>query len=303
MRRIGRGRDLLARHTTEPQEPYVTTTIASGGDPGEVEARLRGTGRRDHHVEPSMRTIFTLAIALLATACLGSDFGDSLEGSWQLTSGAVDGKEIPLTDTHPITLIFDGEDVGGTASCNGYGGTFELSGSTIRFGDLALTEMACMPEETMQAEALYSRALAVVTTVVLDDHLTLAGPGVELEFEMLPAVPQAELTNTVWVLDGLVTGDAVSSVSGERATIEFFSDGSVLGSTGCRLLTGHYVVNGAEVVMTDLSAEGLECHPDLARQDDHIISVIEGTMRVDVAGNRLTVTAAGGDGLAYVADE
>lgn len=134
-----------------------------------------------------MRLTPILALTLLFGACLGSDFADSLDGSWQLTSGIVDGNPIAILDSHPITLVLDGDEVGGVASCNSYGGVFALSGSTITFGDLAMTEMACLPAETMEAEALYARALAAATTVTIDDGLTLEGPGVELVFVSVPS--------------------------------------------------------------------------------------------------------------------
>lgn len=242
-----------------------------------------------------------IGIAVLSAACLGSDFADSVQGSWQLTAGTVGDEEIPILETHPITIDFEGDEVSGTASCNHYGGTFELSGSKIAFGDLAMTEMACFPQETMDAEALYARALGMVTTVSVDDGLVLSGPGVELEFSSLPPVPEADLTNTVWVLDGLIQGDAVSSVSGDRATLELFTDGSVLGGTGCRLLTGHYVVKGAEVLLTDLTAQG-DCDPDLTDQDSLVVTVLGDGFRAEIDGDRLTLTSVGGDGLTYVAE-
>lgn len=125
-------------------------------------------------------------LAVFATACLGSDFADSVEGTWQMTSGTVDGEEIPLLDSHPITITFEGDEVSGTAACNGYGGTFDLDGSEIAFGALAMTEMACIPEETMEAEAMFGTALTRVDTVVIDDQMTLSGEGVELVFESVP---------------------------------------------------------------------------------------------------------------------
>jgi heat shock protein HslJ len=122
-------------------------------------------------------------VAVVTAACLGSDFADSVEGSWEMTSGRVDGEEIPLLDSHPITITFEGSEVSGTAACNGYGGTFELDGSEITVGALAMTEMACIPEETMQAEAMFGTALPRVQTVAIDDQMTLSGEGVELVFE------------------------------------------------------------------------------------------------------------------------
>jgi len=251
---------------------------------------------------PMRRIALLSTFALLAVACLGSDFADSVEGSWQLTSGIVDSEEIPLVASHPITINFEGDEISGTASCNGYGGSYELSGSTISFGNLAMTEMACFPDETMTAEAMYGQALMMVDTVSLDEVLTLSGGGAELVFEALPAVPDAELTNTVWVLDGLISGDAVSSVAPERATLEFFTDGSVLGDTGCRPFSGQYIITGAEVTMTELAADGHECEPQLADQDNHVISALEGTFRVEIEESRLTTWTAGDEGLTYIAE-
>ena len=132
-----------------------------------------------------MRKISSLALllALATVACLGSDFADSIEGEWQLTSGTVDGEDIPIIDSHPITIVFEGEQVSGTASCNGYGGTYQLSGSSISMSELASTEMACFPEETMDAESLFLGGLLRVSTVTLDETLTLRGDGVSMTFE------------------------------------------------------------------------------------------------------------------------
>jgi heat shock protein HslJ len=248
------------------------------------------------------RFVVIVGLALSTAACLGSDFADSLEGSWQLSSGTVDGEPIPILDSHPISIVFDGEQVSGTASCNGYGGSYELSGSAISFGNLAMTEMACDPPETMEAEGRYAQGLTAVTTVAIDGDLILTGPDVELIFTALEPVPDAELTNTVWALDGLIRNDAVSSVAGEPATLEFFTDGSVLGTTGCRSFAGQYVVAGAEVEVTDLAGDASECDPTLTAQDEHVLTALGDGFTVDVEGNRLVVDS-GELGLTYLAQE
>lgn len=243
----------------------------------------------------------TLALAL--AACLGSDFADSLDGSWQMTSGTVNGEEIPLLDSHPITITFDGDRVTGTASCNSYGGDFELSGSQTRFENVAMTEMGCFPVEAMVAEAMYADAITRVQSVSLEGDLTLKGDGVQLAFEALEPVPDAELTNTVWVLDGLIVGDAVSTpVLGTRSTIEFFTDGSVLGDSGCRPFSGQYTVSGAEVVVTEIAADGHECEPEVAGQDGHFLTVIGDGFEAEIDGNRLTAWSQGDLGLVFMAE-
>ena len=250
------------------------------------------------------RLVLVAVMAVVATACLGSDFADSVEGSWQLTEGTVNGEVVPIIDSHPITLTFDGEQVGGTASCNSYGGTFQLDGSTISFSNLAMTEMACMPEETMIAEQLYASGLTMVEALTLDQTLVLSGPDVELTFDRLEPVPDAELTNTIWVLDGLIAGDSVTSpVADSRATVEFFTDGSMLGDTGCRPFAGKYKINGAEVVLTELAADGHECEPGVADQDSRVISALEGSFRVEIENDRLTTWTHGDEGLTFLAEK
>jgi heat shock protein HslJ len=241
-------------------------------------------------------------LALVTVSCLGSDFADSVEGAWQMTSGTLDGEEIPLLDSHPITITFEGDQVSETASCNGYGGAYELSGASITWGNPTMTEMACFPEETMRAEAMFADAIIRIETVTVDEGLTLTGYGVELVFEGLDPVPDSELTGTMWVLNGLIQGDAVSPpVSTTGAYVVFDDDGSLEGDTGCRPFSGHYTISGAEVVVTDLAADGHECEPGLAEQDSHFISAIEGGFRVEIVEDTLTTRARGDEGLSFVA--
>ncbi len=250
----------------------------------------------------NLALITVLAISL--PACLGSDFADSVEGAWQMTTGTVDGQPIPAPESHPITITFQGDQVSGTASCNGYGGTFQIDGSSISIGELAMTEMACSPEETMEAEAMFSDAITRVDTVSLDGTLTLSADGVEMVFEKLEPVPEEELTGTRWILDGLIRGDAVTSpVAGSEAFIELSTDGSVTGDTGCRPFSGQYIIEGAEVLMPELAADGHECEPDFADQDNLFFSVVGDGFRVEIEGNRLTMSSRGAEGLTFVAGE
>lgn len=251
-------------------------------------------------------TSLIAVVAIILAACgtnepLGPPAG--LDGSWQLTSGTHQGTAIEPIATHPVNMTFDGSEVTGTAACNRYGGTFDTTGSEISFSEMIRTEMACFPTEVMDLEDNYLTALLSVTGVsVTDGLLVLSGDTTTLEFEELPPVPTADLLGTVWVLDGLVSGDSASSVGGDRATLELFSDGSLLGATGCRTVTGTYVESAGSIETPTLSAEG-ECPDDLSSQDSHVISVLGGLFRAEVDGQRLTLTQSGGEGLTYRAEE
>ena len=226
----------------------------------------------------------------------------SIEGAWELESATFDGEPIPIVLTHPITITLDQGNVGGTAACNGYGGIYVLSGDEIAFTEFAATQMACSPNQVMLSEQTYLTALLNVETAnVEDERLVLRGSRTELVYDPLQPVPTADLQNTVWVLDSLVQGEAVSTVSGDRATLELFSDGSFIGSTGCRTITGDYIVSGAEVVFTSWGAHG-ECPAALSDQDSQVISALEGGFRVEIEGDTMTTWVAGDEGLIYKAD-
>ncbi len=260
---------------------------------------------------PGRLTRALACLTILIAACAdpaqpGGDApqtGENPAGTpWELKSGTVDGDDLTPADDHPITLTITGDAASGTAACNGYFGTVSISGTEISFSGLGATEMACSPEQVMVAEQRYLGALPRVRAFsITTGLLTLTGDGVELVFGAIPPVPTSELTGTVWVLESLIDADSVSSVDGDRATLELYTDGSMLGSTGCRDLHGIYVVSGAEVTMPEMAAEG-DCPADLFEQDSQVVSVLGDGFRARVEGDLLTVTSAGGLGLVYRAD-
>jgi heat shock protein HslJ len=98
-----------------------------------------------------------------------------LEGtSWVLDEfGPEDALTAVLPDT-PITLNFADGGINGSAGCNSYFGVFTQSGSSLTFGAIGSTKMAC-PDPTMQQENEYLAALGAVSSFTLDgDQLTLA---------------------------------------------------------------------------------------------------------------------------------
>jgi heat shock protein HslJ len=251
-----------------------------------------------------------LLLCLILAACgspavspSGGGDGDP-DGSWQLTSGATVAGPVPIVDDHPITLTVEGSTIGGSAACNGYGGTIEPTSGGIRIKDLAWTAMACMPDEVMAAEAAYTGALAAVTAIRLDgDQLVLEGAGIELRFDALPEPPTADLVDTTWILDTLVAGDVASAPMGEPATLELRSDGTFTGSTGCRPFDGQWVEAGERLMATTFAMGDVDCPAELANQDSHVVSVIGDGFVPSIDGERLTLLDPGGVGLVYRASE
>jgi heat shock protein HslJ len=93
--------------------------------------------------------------------------GDPLDGtSWTLTAYR---KTRPIPGTM-IDITFEDGELRGSAGCNSYFGSYEVSGSTITVGDVAMTEMACMePEGVMEQETEVLAILTAGETFQIDD--------------------------------------------------------------------------------------------------------------------------------------
>lgn len=238
---------------------------------------------------------------------------ETVDGDWVLVSGHLDGEEIALVDGWAVTMSIDGDRIGGTAACNGYGGTVAVEdelglGGPFVVGELSWTEMGCEPE-VMELEQRFLAALGRVDSYELADTLSLAeaGVGTGLRFERVEPVADTELVGVTWRLDTLITGDTASNSSSmDLAFLEFHEDGTLTGSTSCRRLEGEWVLQGATVQIPTLSAiddptAGV-CSPESEALDGAIIAVVESGMTVEIDGNRLTLTAPGGDGLSFVGE-
>jgi heat shock protein HslJ len=211
-----------------------------------------------------------------------------------------------------VTLTIDGDQVFGTAACNGYGGTLAADdrlggGGPFRVTELSWTEIGCEPD-VMQLEQQYLAALQAVDSYELAGslHLGVIDVGTSLVFDPVAPVADNEIVGTTWVLDTVIEGDAASnSPIMHSATLTLDDDGTLTGSTGCRLLEGEWITAGAQIVFTrfaaiDDPAAGL-CAPESQALDGFIVTVLGDGFTVDIDGRRLTLMAPGDEGLSYTA--
>jgi heat shock protein HslJ len=257
-----------------------------------------------------------LAIAALAAACGGDESvaagsepdggqgSGGYDGQWTLVDGEIDGNTFtPLAD-YAITLDIEGDQIGGSAGCNSFGGGVTIDGTSLEVGDVAITEMACLDQAAMDAEQTFIQALWAATTIErngsgADERLILGGDGITLTYAptalVSPPEAAAELVGTLWILDTIIEGDAASSIlaGAEEPTLALASDESFTAMTGCRELRGRYTLDGDRVsLMFDM--DDWACEGDIGRQEIPILTVFEQSGTAEVDGKRLTITADDG---------
>ncbi len=228
----------------------------------------------------------------------------SYTGTWRLTDGRGPNGEVPLVKGYRITLHLAGNEIGGTAACNTYGAKVEIEDDSFGLADgLSGTEMACEPQ-VMDSEAAYLDALSEVEAIArAGKTLTLTGRDTELRFELLPAPPTAELTDTMWYLESLIegTGSQTTARSADRARLVLRSDGTLSGSTGCREFEGEWIERGDEIIFARLAVEG-HCPEELRQQDGHVLGVLGDGFTARIEGHIVMLLDQGDLGLAYRAE-
>ena len=152
-----------------------------------------------------MRHLAILAVLVIFAAGCGSGSGGAdpsasptgpgngaaqdVDGAWRLRSGRGPQGAIPKSAVRKVTLTIDGNEIGGIAACNHYGGTAMIDGTNFFVGQgLSMTDMGCMDRDISRAESIYIDALPRAVTIERNGRtLTISGPGVELRFQRMRA--------------------------------------------------------------------------------------------------------------------
>ena len=148
------GLNWIACHVVVPM--VAGLLVAVGGCAGDWDGGGTGAGGRSRPAKP--------AASLTDT-------------HWRLTE--LDGQPVPLgAGQRELHLVMGtrGRKVQGFSGCNSFGGSYELGGERLSFGNLAGTMMACA--EGMEQEQRFLAALARTTRFTLNgDTLALYSGG------------------------------------------------------------------------------------------------------------------------------
>jgi heat shock protein HslJ len=108
----------------------------------------------------------------------------SLRGTRWTVDTILDGEVASSTPaTASTSLVFDKDTVAVSAGCNSGSGTYQLSGNTIRIGDIATTRKACEPDLMSLENAVLAVLHGDVSYQIDSDRLILkqaTGKGLQL---------------------------------------------------------------------------------------------------------------------------
>ena len=241
----------------------------------------------------------TLGTAFLLGACAGGGSatpgptGRELDGRTFLSTG-LEGRSLVAGST--VRLGFESGQLSGSAGCNSMGGPYRIDGDRLIAGQLATTEMACDPA-LMEQDRWLSDLLGGATIALDGDTLTLTGVATRLTLvDREAADPDRSLLGTRWVVDGIVSGGAVSSVVAGVTAALTFSDGRVDVEAGCNTGGGAVQVTDSMLDFGPISLTKMACAPGTMAVEGAVTAVLSGTAGYTIEAGILTLDT-GGSGL------
>ncbi len=194
-----------------------------------------------------------------------------------------------------VTLRFRDGDLGANAGCNSMSGSYDIAGDMLNLSQLATTEMACQAD--LMAQDQWLAAFLPGATVSLDaTGMTLAKEGVTMAMVDQQTM-NLPLEGTYWVVDGLVAGDAVSSVPAGVNAILRFIEGRVEVRAGCNQGSGTAAVDAGRITFGPVALTKMACSADAMAVEQHVVAVLAGVQPYSIAGDSLQLGASGRDGL------
>jgi heat shock protein HslJ len=237
--------------------------------------------------------IGALAFALVVTACsvgggAASPSPASLDGRTFLSTD-VDGHDLVPGTT--VRLTFEAGRIGISAGCNQMGGAYAIADGRLTIGQMMTTEMAC--EEPLMAQDTWVASFLGGAAVTLSgDTLTLRNGDVTMTLtDREVADPDRPLEGTRWVLDGIVTGDAVSSVPAGVIAALTIANGRMEVEAGCNTGGAPVTVDDTTLTIGPLALTKRACAADAMAVEQAMTTVLSGKVDISIEADVLTLTA------------
>ncbi len=231
----------------------------------------------------------------VASPDIGTDIAP-LAGSWDVVSFDAWGEGLvaPRPDTTLTAAFLPDGRLEGETGCGTYTGGYTLDEHDLGLGIISKGADSCDVPTTEEAVA-YSVALEAVTSWQANDGgVDLLDDAGRVRVELMSADALGLVGN--WKADGYAraNGELLEPLADRPITIAFADDGSVLGSTGCRVLEGAYMSERNRVVIAPVETTGLPCEGDARRQERRLLAVFDAVVSWHRQGTTLVLADGSG---------
>jgi len=214
----------------------------------------------------------------------------SLDGRTFLSTALEGAILVPGTQ---VRLTFADRQLNAHGGCNMMGGSYTIDGNRIRTTQMFMTEMACDELRGAQDEWL-SSFLADARFTLDGDTLTMTdGTALLTLMDEEVVTPDQPLEDTNWVVDGIVSGDTVSSVPvGVTASIRI-AGGQAEVKAGCNSGGGTVAVTADKLSFGPIALTKMACEAGAMSVEAAVVAVLSGDVAYVIDADTLTLDAGG----------
>jgi heat shock protein HslJ len=248
----------------------------------------------------SLRTL-ALTTAFLLGACGSGSGAPGAPGTLGPSAQSLDGRTFLSTTVEGRTLVqgstlriaFSNGQVSANAGCNSMSGPYRIDGARLVVDELATTEMGCEPP-LMDQDRWVADLLDGATVALDGDTLTLTNGVIHVVLlDREVADPDRPLLGTRWVVDGLISGDAVSSSPAGATAALTFSEGRLDLEAGCNTGGGTVRVTETTLEFGPIGLTKMACAPEVMALEQAVATVLTGTVGYTIEAATLTLDAGG----------
>ncbi len=193
-----------------------------------------------------------------------------------------------------ITLTFNPGRIGISAGCNQMGGGYTIEDGKLVIGPMMMTEMAC--EEPLMAQDTWISTFLPGAAITLDGNiLTLSKDGITLTAtDKKVAMPDRPLEGTIWIVQGLVSNQAVSSMPAGVTASLLFADGKVAVDTGCNKGNGAAEIAETVIVFGPIATTKMGCEGPAGEVEQQVLAALAGDVAWTIDADALQLRGAAG---------
>jgi heat shock protein HslJ len=232
-----------------------------------------------------------IAVVAVSACSAGGGTGASpaaLDGRTFL-SRAVTGHS--LVPGSVVRLQFASGGIAANAGCNQLSGPFTIADGKLTLGQVAMTAMGC-EQPLMDQDSWLVSFLGGATVDLAGDELTLTNGKVAVTLtDRRVADPDRPLEGTRWVVDGILSDDAVASVPAGVTAALTINDGRIAVEAGCNTGGGDVSIDPRWFSLTGpmmLTKRACEAGP--AMVESAVLGVLEGRVNYTIEADVLTLT-------------
>ena len=232
--------------------------------------------------------IVTLAFAACSPAGGTSGSPTTLDGHGYLSTDVQGADLVPGTQ---VRLAFIDGNLSAHAGCNTMGGGYAIEGDRLLTAQLSMTEMGCDEQRARQDAWLAGFLGAGPTLTLAETTLTLTDGTITLTLlDEEVATPDQPIEGTLWVLDGLSSGDAVSNIPmGVNASIRIDA-GRVDLQAGCNQGGGTVEVTPDTLTFGPMMLTKMACEADPMTVENAMTMMLSGPVAYSIDAGRLTIS-------------